>query len=73
MSLNGIAFNGTMPLAGIAASGLAVWIGLPAVMMLSAVMYAVIAVAVLALAAGGIARVVQMSKQQYEIVAAEAD
>ena len=70
MSLNGIAFNGTMPIAGIAASGLAVWIGLPAVMLASAVLYAVIAFAVLLFAAGGIVRVVQLSHEQYEIVAA---
>ena len=70
MSLNGIAFNGTMPLAGIAASLLAVWIGLPAVMLLSAVAYAAIAVVILAYAAGGIVRVVAMSREQYEVVAA---
>jgi len=70
MSLNGIAFNGTMPIAGIASAGIAVAIGLPEVMLLSAALYAVLAFAVLLFAAGGIVNVVRLSREQYEVVAA---
>ena len=70
MSLSGIAFNGTMPVAGIASSGLAVWIGLPAVMLLSAGLYLVLAAWVLWFSGGGIANVVRECRVQYEEVMA---
>jgi predicted MFS family arabinose efflux permease len=70
MSLNGIMFNGTMPLAGIAASAAAVGIGLPAVMAISAAAYLVTAAFVLRVAAGGIERVVERSRAEYEVLAA---
>jgi MFS family permease len=72
MSLNGIAFNGTMPFSGLAASGLAIAFGLPAVMVGAAAVYAVIAALVLRGAAGGIANCVHMSRQQYEVLQASA-
>jgi MFS family permease len=72
MSLNGIAFNGTMPFSGLAASGLAIAFGLPAVMVGAAAVYAVIAAFVLRGAAGGIANCVHMSRQQYEVLQASA-
>lgn len=70
MSLSGIAFNGTMPIAGIASSGLAVWMGLPAVMLLSAGLYLVLAAWVLRFSGGGIANVVRECRVQYEEVMA---
>ena len=69
MSLNGMAFNGTMPLAGIIAAGVAVAFGLPFVMAASAAVYLVIAVLVLRFAGGGIERVVEQSHLEYEAVA----
>jgi predicted MFS family arabinose efflux permease len=65
MSLNGMAFNGTIPLAGIAASAFAVWVGLPAVMVGASVAYAVIAVLMLRFAGGGMERVVQTTHEEY--------
>jgi MFS family permease len=70
MALHGITFNGTIPVAGIAASGLAVAIGLPDVMLLSAAIYLAAAVLVLRYAFGGIERVVRASHTEYEQVAA---
>jgi MFS family permease len=72
MSLNGIAFNGTMPLSGMGAAALAVVFGLPSVMIGAAVLYAVLAAVTLWLAAGGIANVVRMSHAEYAALSAEA-
>jgi MFS family permease len=71
MSLNGIVFNGSMPVAGLAASGLAVAFGLPAVMLGAAVVYLLIMGYVLKYASGGIDFVVRRSYAEYEIVAAD--
>jgi hypothetical protein len=65
MSLNGMAFNGTIPLAGIAASALAVLVGLPEVMLGAAVAYALVAFLTLRLAGGGIDRIVQTTREEY--------
>ena len=70
MSLHGITFNGTMPIAGIASAALAVWIGLPNVMLLSAGCYLLGATLVLRFAGGGIGHVVEASRQEFEVVAA---
>ena len=69
MSLNGIAFNGTIPLAGIAASGLAVWLGLPEVMLAAAIAYLVLAAYSLRFAGGGIDRIVDKTREEYEQIA----
>src|SRR5438128_5379205 len=58
MSLFGITFNSTLPFAGIASSGLAVFAGLPFVMALSGALYAATALSVLRFAGGGIEKVV---------------
>jgi MFS family permease len=71
MSLHGITFNSTMPLAALAASGAAVYAGLPAVMFACAVMYALSAFAVLRFAGGGIAQVVADSRAQFDAIAVE--
>jgi hypothetical protein len=70
MSLNGIAFNSTGTLAGLASAGVAVAIGLPAVMLACAACYLVLAVLVLKFAAGGIDRVVAESQREYQAIAA---
>ena len=70
MSLHGMTFNGVIPVAALLASGLAVAAGLPFVMALSALCYAVLTFAVLRFAAGGIANVVRQSTVEYEAVAA---
>lgn len=70
MSLHGITFNGTMPIAGLASAGLAVWIGLPAVMALSAGAYLVAVAFVLRSAGGGIDRVVAASRAEFDTVTA---
>jgi hypothetical protein len=72
MSLHGIAFNGTIPLAGLASAGLAVFIGLPAVILLSAALYLIAVTYVLRLAGGGIGHVVRMARTEYEEVRAAA-
>ncbi len=69
MSLNGIAFNGTIPLAGIAASGLAVWVGLPEVMLAASAVYAVLAVLMLRFAGGGMERIVEKTREEYHQIA----
>ncbi len=70
MSLHGITFNGTMPIAGLASAGLAVWIGLPAVMLISAALYLLTTVIVLRFAGGGIRRVVAASRLEFDTVSA---
>jgi|CXWL01.1.fsa_nt_gi MFS family permease len=72
MSLSGIMFNGTMPLAGLAAAGLAAVTGLPFVMILMGSLYAVLATLMLRLAGGGIGAVVAQSRAEFEAVAAVA-
>jgi MFS family permease len=72
MSLHGIAFNGTIPIAGLASAGLATAIGLPAVILLSAGIYLVVVTYVLRFAHGGIDRVVRVSRTEYEEVQAAA-
>jgi predicted MFS family arabinose efflux permease len=72
MSLHGIAFNGTIPIAGLASAGLATLIGLPAVILLSAASYLVAVTYVLRFARGGIDRVVRMTRTEYEEVRAAA-
>ncbi len=72
MSLHGITFNGTMPFAVLAASGLAVVAGLPFVMILGAGLFLASSVAVLAFAGGGIAKVVADSRREFEIISADA-
>ena len=71
MSLHGITFTGSMPLAGLAASGAAVAFGLPAVMAGSALASLVSSVWMLRFAGGGIAQVVRDSSVEYETVIAE--
>ena len=70
LSLSGISFNGTIPFAGIASSAAAVWLGLPAVMLIAAACYLVTVLYVMRFGAGGIDKVVQQSRVQYEEVAA---
>jgi MFS family permease len=72
MSLHGITFNGTMPFAALAASGLAVAAGLPFVMMLGAALFLIATVGVLTFAGGGIANVVASSRREYDLIAANA-
>ena len=69
MSLNGMAFNGTIPLAGIAASGLAVLVGLPEVMLAASAVYAVLAVLMLRFAGGGMERIVEKTREEYHQIA----
>lgn len=70
MSLHGITFNGSMPLAALASSVLAVAIGLPAVMVLSAGLFLAGALYMLRFPAGGIAEVVRASALEFEVIAA---
>ena len=70
MSLHGLAFNGTMPLAGVASAGLAVAIGLPALMAIAAGLYLVLALWVMRFLYGGIGRVVREAAEQFRILAA---
>ncbi len=72
MSLHGITFNGTMPFAALAASGLAVAFGLPFVMILGAGMYLLATVSVLAFAGGGIVHVVADARREFDVIAADA-
>lgn len=72
MSLHGITFNGTMPVAALVASGLAVLVGLPWVIAIAAVIYLVTASAALRLAGGGIARVVNESRAEFDAISAES-
>ncbi len=72
MSLHGITFNGTMPFAALAASGLAVMAGLPFVIILAASMYLAATVSVLTFAGGGIGHVVADSRREFDVIAADA-
>jgi hypothetical protein len=69
MSLHGIAFNGTMPIAGVCSAALAVAIGLPAVMALAAGVYLVLAVLALRFMFGGIGRVVAEARATFQLLA----
>ena len=73
MSLFGITFNSTLPFAGLASAGLAVFAGLPFVMALSALLYAAAALSVLRFAGGGIGAVVRESRLEFDLVAAGGD
>ena len=72
MSLHGITFNGTMPFAALAASGLAVVAGLPFVMILGASLYLAATVSVLTFAGGGIVHVVADARREFNVIAADA-
>ena len=72
MSLHGITFNGTMPFAALASSGLAVAFGLPFVIMLGAGLYLTTTVLVLTFVGGGIAKVVADARREFDIIAADA-
>lgn len=71
MSLFGMAFNGTVPLAAIAISAAAVVFGLPAVMLALSATFFVFAAGALRFAGGGIGRVVSDSWSEYHLVSAE--
>lgn len=71
MSLHGMAFNGTVPLAAIAISGAAVVFGLPGVMLALAATFSVLGLSALRFAGGGIGRVVRDSWAEYHIVSTE--
>ena len=71
MALSGISFTGGMPLAGLAASGLVVALGLPVVMAGSALLFLIGGSLVLRYAGGGIAEVVRASAREYRAVIAE--
>lgn len=70
MSLHGITFSGSMPLAGLAASGAAVWLGLPVVMAISALLFLLGSAWLLRFAGGGINKVIRDSSHEYEAVIA---
>jgi len=71
MSLNGITFNGTMPIAALVASAAAAYAGLPAVILACAVLFALSSAAVLRFAGGGISRVVAESHEEFRALSAE--
>ena len=71
MSLHGITFMGTMPISALVASGLAVVSGLPFVMVLFAAFYVVAAAYALRFAGGGLAKVVDDSRIEFEAITAE--
>jgi MFS family permease len=71
MSLHGITFNGTMPVAALVFSALAVGTGLPVVMVTCAILYGVTAMIVLRFSGGGIEDVVSESRAEYERIAFE--
>jgi hypothetical protein len=70
MSLHGMAFNGTVPLAAIAISAAAVVFGLPGVMLALAATFLVVGTWVLRFAGGGIGQVVRDSWAEYHLVSA---
>jgi MFS family permease len=72
MSLHGITFNGTMPIAGLASAGLAAAFGLPIVMAASAVVYLLLATVILRTSNGGIDQVVARSAQERDVIVAAA-
>jgi hypothetical protein len=61
-----------MPLAALAASGLAVAFGLPFVMILAAVLFLFATTSVLTFAGGGITRVVADARREFDVIAADA-
>jgi MFS family permease len=71
MSLHGIAFNGTVPLAAIAISAAAVVFGLPSVMLALAATFFVLGMCVLRFSGGGIRQVARDSWAEYHAVSAE--
>ena len=66
MSVNGIAFNGTVPFAALAASGLTAVVGLPAVMIGAGGLYLALAVMLLLRVGGGIHQVATKTRLEYE-------
>lgn len=70
MSLFGITFNGTMPVAGLVGAGLAEAFGMPEVMLGAAALYLGMAAWVLLGAGGGIFSVVAAAGREHEAVAA---
>lgn len=70
MSLNGVVFNGTMPLAGIGISALAVTFGLPVVMAAAAVVYLVLAGVAMRFMGGGIASAIEDARADYAAITA---
>ncbi|MBF6599591.1 MAG: MFS transporter [Dehalococcoidia bacterium] len=70
MSLHGITFSGSMPLAGLISAGAVVAFGLPFVMAASALIFVLASVCVLRYAGGGIGQVVRESSREYEAVMA---
>ena len=71
MSLSGISFNGPMPFAALAAAGLAAILGMPAVMIGAAGLYMATTAVLLVRSGGGIGRVVDTTRVEYEALAAE--
>jgi MFS family permease len=71
MSLHGITFNGTMPIAALAFSALAVVTDLPFVMVTCALLYGVSAAIVLRSSGGGVTQVVADCRAEYERVTLE--
>ncbi len=71
MSLHGITFNSTMPLAALVFSALAAATDLPFVMVTCALLYSLAAITVLRFADGGITKVVADSRAEYRIIAFE--
>lgn len=71
MSLHGVTFNATMPLAALAFSALAVVTDLPFVMVTCALLYTASAMAVLRFSGGGVTQVVADCRDEYERFALE--
>jgi MFS family permease len=72
MSLNGIAFNGTVPFAALTASGLTAGVGLPVVMLAAGGLYLAIGVVMLLHSGGGIIHVASETRREYDELAALA-
>jgi len=72
MSLHGITFNSTTPLAAVAISAIAVGAGMPMVMIVVAGIFTLTAGAALRFAGGGIDQVVNDSRAEYEVISVEA-
>jgi len=70
MSLNGVVFNGTMPIAGIGASALAVGLGLPVVMAAAAAVYLILALAVMRFMGGGVSHAIDDARKEYAAITA---
>ena len=69
-SLFSLIFSGAMPVAGLAAAGLTVAVGMPALMAGVALFYLVMGALVLRYAGGGIGNVVSAAHGEYEAIAA---